>query len=81
MNDTTRNISHLIELSRKILHCADRGDIQREDDTCGVLFGIARDCAYNMLGVAERERLLHIRKGSWDKDDAHEYLYPDEKTG
>jgi hypothetical protein len=79
MNNSTKNISRLIELCRQLLCCADRGDIQRSDDTCGVLFGMVRDSAYKILELAQKERLLHIRNGSWDKDDADEYPCSGEK--
>ena len=69
MNECTRNISYLIDLSRKLLFCADRGDIQRKDDTCGVLYGMTRDCAYKILDLTIKERSLHIMKGTWGKDD------------
>ncbi|MBN1129545.1 MAG: hypothetical protein JXA71_11190 [Chitinispirillaceae bacterium] len=60
MDDIDENIHHTIALTRQLIHCADIGDQEREDDTCGVLYGIVRDCAYRILGEAERERLRHI---------------------
>lgn len=42
--------------------------MQREDDSCGVLYGIVRDCAYKMLDAAEKERKRHMDKGIWDGD-------------
>ncbi len=42
-----------------------------EDDSCGVLYGIVRDCAYKMIDTANKERLRHIEKGIWDKCDEH----------
>jgi hypothetical protein len=69
MRETNKNIHRVLELSRKLLFCADRGDIQREDDSCGVLYGIVRDCAYKIIDTANKERLRHIEKGIWDKCD------------
>jgi hypothetical protein len=69
MRASSRNIKGIIDLSRKLLFCADRGDIQRTDDSCGVLFGMTRDCAYKMLGMALKERELHIRNGTWEMDE------------
>ena len=68
MRECSKNINGIIDLSRKLLFCADRGDIQRIDDSCGVLFGMTRDCAYKMLGMALKERDLHIKNGTWDMD-------------
>lgn len=72
MRECNRNIECLIELSTKLLFCADRGDMQREDDSCGVLFGMTRDCAYKILGMARRERETHKQKGIWDGDTTEE---------
>ena len=69
MSASTKNINGIISLSKRLLFCADRGDIQRTDDSCGVLFGITRDCAYKMLGMALKERELHIQNGIWDMND------------
>jgi hypothetical protein len=67
MKEVNRNISKVLELSRKLLFCADRGDIQREDDSCGVLYGIVRDCAYKIIDAAEKEKERHIQQGVWDE--------------
>jgi hypothetical protein len=58
------NIQCAIELSRQLLSCADIGDLAREDDSCGVLYGIVRDSAYKIIKAAERERLRHIERGT-----------------
>ena len=70
MNAINRNILSVIELCRKLLLCADSGDIERKDDSCGVLFGTTRDCAFKMLDLAIKERELHIRKGIWNDSEA-----------
>ena len=69
MKETNKNIERVLELSRKLLFSADRGDIQRDDDSCGVLYGIVRDCAYKIIDTANKERLRHIEKGIWDQCD------------
>ena len=68
MNAKNSNIQRVIDLSTKLLYSADQGDMQRDDDSCGVLYGIVRDCAYKMLDAATREQLRHIEKGIWDDD-------------
>jgi hypothetical protein len=69
MRDCTKNIISVMRLCRDLLSCADRGDLQRNDASCGVLFGLVRDNAYKMFDLACRERKSHIAKGSWDFDD------------
>lgn len=56
-----------ISLSRRLISCADTGDLEREDDGCGVLYGIVRDSAWKIINEAEKERERHIKKGTWDK--------------
>ena len=68
MKECNENIMCVIELAGKLLLCADRGDMQRKDDSCGVLFGVVRDCSYKMIDLAEKERQRHIEKGTWDGD-------------
>jgi hypothetical protein len=59
MENDNENIQRTIELTRELIHCADVGDLERQDDTCGVLYGIVRDSAYRILVEAERERVRH----------------------
>lgn len=69
MNNVTKNILCVIKLSKELLLIADRGDLQRKDDSCGVLYGIVRDCAYKIINAAEKEQTRHIQKGIWDSSD------------
>jgi hypothetical protein len=55
-----------MDLARKLLFLADKGDLQRQDDGCGVLYGIIRDAAYKMKQAAENEKQNHILQGTWD---------------
>lgn len=68
MNKANACILKVIKLCEALLSCADSGDLAREDETCGVLFGIVRDCSYKMLHAAENEQLLHIARGTWDTE-------------
>lgn len=47
---------------------ADRGDEEREDTGCGVLYGVLRDSAYKILKLAEEEKRRHQAKGWWSED-------------
>jgi hypothetical protein len=48
-----------------MLDLADRGDAVREDNGCGVLYGVLRDSAFRIKQLAEREKETHIKKGWW----------------
>lgn len=50
-----------------MIQLAERGDSDREDSGCGILYGILRDAAYKIKQVAEMEREAHIRKGWWEE--------------
>jgi hypothetical protein len=62
MSDTNENIERTMELTHQLLVCADNGDIEREDDTCGVFYGLVRDFAYKILNEAEKELSLHKKQ-------------------
>jgi len=51
-------VDHMIEI-------ADEGDMVREDDGCGVLYGVLRDSAFKIKKLAEEEKEAHRRKGWW----------------
>jgi len=59
------NIRKTLELVEDMLQLADKGDADREDDGCGVLYGILLDSAYKIRKKAEEEREAHIKKGWW----------------
>jgi hypothetical protein len=59
------HIISTLQLTEKMLHLADQGEIDREDNGCGILFGVLRDSAYKLRQLAETEKQNHIRKGWW----------------
>ena len=65
MKPCDQNIVRTIEVSREMIRIADRGDAEREDVGCGVLYGILRDSAYKILKLAEEEKQRHQAKGWW----------------
>ena len=69
MKACNENIKQLLEQVRELLFLADKGDMQREDDGCGVLFGIVRDSAYKIRLLAEQEKEAHKRRGVWAEDE------------
>ena len=65
MRPCDESIKKTIGLAEKMLKVADKGDGVREDNGCGVLYGVLRDCGFKIIKLAEAERDAHIRKGWW----------------
>lgn len=61
-----KNIEDLIDLANKLLSLSDRGDLDRDDDSCGVLYGCTRDAAYKILELAKQEKDKHVQSGKWE---------------
>jgi hypothetical protein len=51
-----------------MIKVADKGDIEREDVGCGILYGVLRDSAYKLKKLAEKEKENHINKGWWKEE-------------
>ncbi len=67
MKPCDQNIKAAIELANKMILLAERGDIDREDVGCGILYGVLRDSGYKLKLMAEKEKDVHIQKGWWNK--------------
>ncbi len=52
-------------MAERMLNLSDRGDAVREDDGCGILYGVLRDSAYKIKKLAEQEKMAHEKRGSW----------------
>ncbi len=63
------NLRRTISLTKEMLALADEGDRDRNDDSCGILYGILRDCAYRLRDLAKRECIKHNECGKWDEDE------------
>jgi len=59
------NIDRTLQLVKHMLELADKGDAEREDVGCGIMYGILRDSAYKLQKIAEKEKEAHIKKGWW----------------
>ena len=59
------HIINTLKLADEMIGLADRGDADREDNGCGILYGVLRDSAFKLKKLAEEEKLNHIRKGWW----------------
>jgi hypothetical protein len=60
------NLKRILELTREMLALADEGDRDRDDDTCGIIYGILRDDAYRLRSLAEEECRKHAARKRWD---------------
>jgi hypothetical protein len=65
------NLLRTVRLTREMLAVADEGDRDRDDDSCGIIYGILRDCAYRIRKLAEAECEKHRRSGKWDEPDVN----------
>jgi len=54
-----KNLEKVIALCSEMLELADLGDHYRPDDGCGVVFGMMRDSAYKIRGLAKDELARH----------------------
>jgi hypothetical protein len=64
-----RHILRTLQLTDEMLCLADQGESDREDNGCGILFGVLRDSAYKLKKLAEIERRNHVRKGWWPENE------------
>ncbi len=65
MRRCNHNIRKTLNLVDEMIKVADEGDIEREDNGCGILYGVLRDSAYKVKKLAEQEKEKHILKGWW----------------
>jgi hypothetical protein len=67
MKPCNDHIRKTIELTIEMIAVSEKGDAEREDAGCGILYGVLRDAAYKIKKLAEEEKEAHIKKGWWDK--------------
>ena len=68
MRPCNHNIRKTLNLVDEMIRVADKGDIDREDNGCGILYGVLRDSAYKVKKLAEQEKRNHIEKGWWSEE-------------
>ena len=56
------NISRTIDLAQEMIQLAQTGYEQREDPSCGILYGILLDSGYRLLDLAQKEEHAHRNK-------------------
>ena len=64
MRPCNLHIVKTLKLTEEMIHLADR-----EDNGCGILYGVLRDSAYKLKKLAEAEKQNHVRKGWWTPSD------------
>jgi len=62
------HIARTLQLTEEMIRLADLGETDREDNGCGILYGVLRDSAFKLRKLAEAEKQNHIRKGWWPED-------------
>ncbi|MCJ7772429.1 MAG: hypothetical protein MUP22_04770 [Desulfobacterales bacterium] len=67
MKPCNEHIRKTIKLTVEMIEISEKGDADREDAGCGILYGVLRDSAYKIRKIAEDEKQAHIKKGWWDK--------------
>ncbi len=65
MKPCDENIKKTLELVKDMINIAEKGDADREDNGCGILYGVLLDSAYKINQIAESEKEKHIKKGWW----------------
>ena len=65
MKPCNLHIKTTLRLVEEMIRLADQGDVDREDNGCGILYGVLRDSAYKLKKLAEEEKRNHINKGWW----------------
>ena len=68
MRPCNLHIERTLALVEEMIQLADQGDADREDNGCGILYGVLRDSAYKLKQLAEDEKQNHIVKGWWPRE-------------
>jgi len=60
------NLVRILKLTREMLALSDEGDRDRDDSSCGIIYGILRDTGYKLRKLAEEECDKHKKLGKWN---------------
>lgn len=63
------NIVKALELAEQMILLARKGDEEREDSGCGILYGILLDSGFKLRDLARKEKAAHRSKGWWKECD------------
>ena len=76
MKPCNLHIINTLKMVDEMICLADRGDADREDNGCGILFGVLRDSAFKLKKLAEEEKQNHIDKGWWPREETSNKFKP-----
>jgi hypothetical protein len=62
------NLVTLLRLTKEMLALADEGDRDRNDPSCGIIYGVLRDSAYKLRRLADQECEKHRASGKWEEN-------------
>jgi hypothetical protein len=63
-----KNLKSALQLTDKMIELANKGNAEREDTGCGVLYGMLLDSAYKLKKLAENEKENHLNNDWWKTD-------------
>jgi hypothetical protein len=63
-----KNLKDALQLTDKMIELANKGNAEREDTGCGILYGVLLDSAYKLKKFAEHEKENHLNKDWWKTD-------------
>ena len=69
MRPCDKIIMMICDLTDKMITLSNKGDAVRDDDGCGILYGVLRDSAFKIKKLAETEKDAHIKKGLWNENE------------
>lgn len=59
------NIVKALDLAEQMILLAQKGDEEREDSGCGILYGVLLDSGFKLRDLARKEMAIHRNKGWW----------------
>lgn len=68
MKPCDQNIKATLKLTETMIKLAIKGDADREDIGCGILYGVLLDSAHKIKKQAEKEKNVHMDKGWWKEN-------------
>ncbi len=61
-----KNLVCAIDLAKEMIALARKGEEDREDPSCGVLYGILLDSGFRILNLAQKEKKAHAAREGWE---------------
>ncbi len=66
MKASNATLKETLKITDTMLALSDNGDAVREDDGCGIIYGVLRDSAYKIRKMAKAEIEVHKKRGQWE---------------